>query len=315
MGEGQAESVSPDGVDLRGGRWLAYLRLGRVSNLPTVWTNALAGVVLAGGSPEPASLAWLAGALSLFYIGGMFLNDAFDDAFDRQFRPERPIPTGQVTRGEVFAVGFGLLAAGELLLALPLLRADGPSLIGPAPAVPVLLGGLALATTIVYYDFRHKNDPLSPFVMGLCRGWVYFISAATVASPFTPLVGWGFAVILCYMIGLTYAAKQENLREVRNLWPLLFLLAPFVYCAPVLTRLAPESALFILLLAWVVYAVSFLIRKEGRNIGRAVVSLLAGICLLDALLVAGAVDQTIWFLPAVGAFALTLYLQRFVPGT
>lgn len=27
------------------------LRLGRVSNLPTVWTNALAGIALAGASP------------------------------------------------------------------------------------------------------------------------------------------------------------------------------------------------------------------------------------------------------------------------
>jgi hypothetical protein len=316
MGEGQAKSLSSDGAH-SGGRWLVYLRLGRVSNLPTVWTNAMAGVVLAGGSPEPESLAWLAAALSLFYIGGMFLNDAFDADFDRQFRPERPIPAGQISRRDVFLIGFALLAAGEVLLALPLLLADGPSLIGGnAPFIPVLMGGLALATTIVYYDFRHKNDPLSPFVMGLCRGWVYFISAATVASPFSLPVVSGFAVLLCYMIGLTYAAKQENLRQVRNLWPLLFLLAPFAYGAPVLMRLAPESGLFILLLGWVLYAVSFLVRKEGRNIGRAVVSLLAGICLLDALLVAGASDPTIfWLLPALGAFALTLYLQRFVPGT
>ena len=29
-------------------KWRTYLRLGRVSNLPTVWTNVLAGVVLIG---------------------------------------------------------------------------------------------------------------------------------------------------------------------------------------------------------------------------------------------------------------------------
>ena len=29
--------------------WMDALKLGRVSNLPTVWTNALAGMVLAGG--------------------------------------------------------------------------------------------------------------------------------------------------------------------------------------------------------------------------------------------------------------------------
>ena len=28
-------------------KWRIWLRLGRVSNLPTVWTNALAGMILA----------------------------------------------------------------------------------------------------------------------------------------------------------------------------------------------------------------------------------------------------------------------------
>ena len=66
-----------------------------------------------------ASLATLlAGivSISLFYTGGMFLNDAFDAAFDTANRSDRPIPSGEVSRGEVFLVGALLLAAGELLL-------------------------------------------------------------------------------------------------------------------------------------------------------------------------------------------------------
>src|SRR5574339_414061 len=93
-------------------RWSVYLRLGRVSNLPTVWTNVLAGVSVAR---EP--LAFLALALSLFYIGGMYLNDAFDREIDARERPERPIPSGQVKATTVFAVGYGLLAAGLAALA------------------------------------------------------------------------------------------------------------------------------------------------------------------------------------------------------
>ncbi len=30
--------------------WVTLLKLGRVSNLPTVWTNTLAGTLVAGGS-------------------------------------------------------------------------------------------------------------------------------------------------------------------------------------------------------------------------------------------------------------------------
>ena len=32
----------------------------------------------------------------MFYIGGMYLNDAFDRDIDARERPERPIPSGHV---------------------------------------------------------------------------------------------------------------------------------------------------------------------------------------------------------------------------
>ena len=50
-------------------------------------------------------------AFSLFYTGGMFLNDAFDAQFDAQHRPERPIPAGDVSRSTVFGWGYAMLAA------------------------------------------------------------------------------------------------------------------------------------------------------------------------------------------------------------
>jgi 4-hydroxybenzoate polyprenyltransferase len=60
--------------------------------------------------------------------------------------------------------------------------------------------------------------------------------------------------------------------------------------------------------------VSWLVRPGHRDIRRAVVSLIAGISLLDALLIAGAGDsaRAVW---AVVGFALTLVFQRWVPGT
>ena len=58
-----------------------FLVLGRVSNVPTVWTNCLAGWLLAGGG-EWTRFAWLCAGATLVYLGGMFLNDAFDAEFD-----------------------------------------------------------------------------------------------------------------------------------------------------------------------------------------------------------------------------------------
>jgi 4-hydroxybenzoate polyprenyltransferase len=78
-------------------------------------------------------------------------------------------------------------------------------------------------------------------------------------------------------------------------------------------RRRPRAALYLGFLAWVVYAVSWLVRFGRRDIRRAVVSLIAGISLLDALLMASiGAGAAVW---GVGGFGLTLLLQRYVRGT
>ena len=98
------------------------LRLGRISNLPTTWTNVAAGLALSGGALAATSGngsftvisvgVALCVIVSCMYVGGMFLNDAFDREYDARERPERPIPSGEVSASTVFTVGFALLALG-----------------------------------------------------------------------------------------------------------------------------------------------------------------------------------------------------------
>src|SRR5258706_13541584 len=95
----------------------ALLVLGRVSNLPTVWSNCLAAWLL-GGDGGWSMLVWICAAATLVYSGGMYLNDAFDVEFDRAYRRERPIPSGAISPGAVWAVGGMMLAAGALLMAV-----------------------------------------------------------------------------------------------------------------------------------------------------------------------------------------------------
>ena len=93
----------------------ALLVLGRVSNLPTVWSNCLAGWLLSGGGTW-SRFGLLLFAATCLYIGGMYLNDAFDAEFDRRHRPERPIPSGAVRAETVWLLGFVWLGAGLLCL-------------------------------------------------------------------------------------------------------------------------------------------------------------------------------------------------------
>jgi 4-hydroxybenzoate polyprenyltransferase len=286
--------------------WPAALELGRVSNLPTVWTNVLAGIVLSGGRGSPGLIALVILALTLFYVGGMFLNDAFDREVDARERPGRPIPSGRVSAVAVFSWGFGMLGGGLLLLAIGG-YADGT---GWRPAG----AGLALAASIILYNAWHKGNPLSPLIMGLCRMLVYVTAGYAVARDLPAGLFLGAGVLLCYLIGLTFAAKQENLNRITSLWPLAFLAVPFVYAPAALGLDGAGMAIYGGLVAWVLYALSFLVVPSRINVPRAVVSLLAGICLLDALLISASGGQTLAWL-AVAGFPLTLFLQRWVSGT
>lgn len=288
--------------------WAVYVRLGRVSNLPTVWTNVAAAIVLAGAPVDARAVVLLLVSMSLFYVGGMYLNDAFDREVDSRERPERPIPSGQITPATVFALGFGMLGAAVLVLFPLAFNTSG------SRSWLAIASGTLLAAVIVYYDVRHKRDPLSPVAMAACRVLVY----VTVALALTGRIGSGLAggaiVLFSYLVGLTYVAKQETLAKYRNLWPLAFLFVPFAYTAPAAVAGATMAVLYVVFLAWVAWAISLLVRRAPGNIPKAVVSLLAGISLLDAVLIARAGEPAIAAVVVVG-FVLTLLSQRWVAGT
>ncbi len=284
------------------------LRLGRISNLPTVWTNVLVGFVLSGGRLADPQLPALMLALSLFYIGGMFLNDAFDRDFDAEHRPERPIPSGQVTAHQVFTFGFGLLVLGMAVVAMASRGGDG------IPAWRALAAGAALAAAIVFYDAHHKGNVLSPLIMGLCRVFVVLTAAFCVTSALPSVVMLAAGVLLCHLIGLTYIAKQEHLDRIGALWPLGFLAVPVVY-GVTLALSEPATWLPLAIAAGVLlFALGLLRRRARGDVPRAVVTLIAGMSVLDGVVLAGA-GQLVPAVLAVVAFALTLALQRWVSGT
>jgi len=284
------------------------LKLGRISNLPTVWTNVLVGALLAGGSLVDPRLPLLLLALSLFYVGGMFLNDAFDRDFDAKHRPDRPIPAGQVSAFQVFAMGFGMLAAGLAGVALASRGVDA------TPAWRALAAAVALGAAIVFYNAHHKGNALSPLVMGLCRVFVYLTAALSVAAVLPASIYLAAAALLCHLIGLTYIAKQEHLDRIGNLWPLGFLAVPVLYGIR-LSVAVPAALLPLVLYAAVLVFALYLLRRRARgDVPRAVVTLIAGMSLLDAVVLAGD-GRMVPAVLAIAGFALTLALQRWISGT
>ena len=277
------------------------LKLGRVSNLPTVWTNVLAGTVLAGGDWRDWRTGTVILAMSLFYVGGMYLNDYFDRGIDARERPERAIPAGKITSQTVLALGGAMLGVGVLLMA--------------TAGTPAALAGVLLAAAVVAYDTFHKGNPVAPVVMGLCRALVYCGAAAAAVGHVSAEVAIAAGAIMAYVAGLTYAARQESLDRVGNLWPLLVLAAPMVLALPALRNGLGAAVIFLALIAATAYAIYLLAKRPMPGaVPRAVGWLIAAISLVDAALLASVGELGVAMLAVLG-FPATLALQRTIPGT
>ena len=281
--------------------WRTWLALGRVSNLPTVWSNGLAGWLLSGQSPDLGGLALLLAALSLFYVAGMYLNDAFDAEIDARERSNRPIPAGTVGRGTVFGLGFGMLGIGIGL--------------GFVPGLATGLAGVALAAGIVLYDWLHKRVVSGPLIMGVCRFLTYAMAALAAGGDAGGAVLAGAFGLFCHTVGLTYAARQEAYDTIGSVWPLLVLAVP-VGVAGAMSGGSLALVVLGLYVGWGVWALRCFFRRAPGDVPRGVIGLIAGIALYDAVLIAavgGAV--TVPCIAALACFAATLALQRLVPGT
>lgn len=276
------------------------LVLGRVSNLPTVWTNCLAGWLLGGGG-EWSRFAWLCAGATLVYVGGMFLNDAFDAEFDTQHRRERPIPSGAISREAVWQWSALLLAAGTGMLGW----------LGREPAILAL----QLLVCVVLYDAYHKSLDWSPVLMASCRFFLVLTAAAAGVRGVGGLAIWTAVVLGCYIVGLSYLARRESAPGLIRYWPLVFLAAPLVLAFIVNDGFFREKALLASAIVglWALRCLRPTFWQSPPDIGKTVSGLLAGICLVDLLSVADQPPQvSVAFL---ACFVLALVFQRFVPAT
>lgn len=265
-----------------------WLVLGRVSNLPTVWSNCIAGWCIAGGDNLRHLLSVLVGS-SLLYVGGMFLNDACDVEFDRTYCSERPIPRGLVSRESVYCASAVSLVSGVLVTALSGLT---------SLFIAILLAGL-----IIVYDVTHKKVRFAPVLMAGCRLLLYLLAGANLWS--LPLFLSAFA-LAAYVWGISYAARHE--RTGGSVFSLIPLLVPVGLALVQWPRL--YTPVFVLPLLLCIIAAC---KRLKGSVPAGVSLLLAGITLVDLAAVAP-------LRPAMTPIFLLLFCtallsQRYVPST
>jgi 4-hydroxybenzoate polyprenyltransferase len=267
-----------------------------------VWTNVIAGTTIASTVASIVDVALVGLAMTAFYVGGMYLNDFFDRDIDARERPGRPIHAGDISAGAVSAIGFALLAVGVALLArFGLLTA---------------ILGLALAGAIVLYDAWHKDNVFAPVIMGLCRALVYLVTGAAVSGEIRFALIAGTMALATHVIGLTYAAKQENLNQVGRLWPLAILAGPLLLAVPGISSGWLVVVGCLLLGAADIAAVRLLAKRATPDaVPRAVSMLIAAICLVDALAVVLYGGGIVLACICASGYLLTRLFQTVIPGT
>lgn len=190
------------------GRMRAWLEIMRISNAPTVVSNALTGCAIgaAGGAFPWGTWGLVAPALVLIYVAGMATNDVLDVGTDRVERPGRPIPSGRVARraAGAFAVLATLAALG--LLAIVSWRAAA--------------SGGVLVVMALAYNLLHVRSSLTVVLMGGCRAMA--VGTAAVASGWWfggPVVALGVVcgILWAYIVLISLVARAEagDRRRVR----------------------------------------------------------------------------------------------------
>ena len=171
------------------------------------------------------------------------------------------------------------------------------------------MSGLVLVALIVVYDAWHKTNPMSPVLMACTRMLVY----VTAFVAFAPVVT--FSLLFLDTGARSLYRRFDLYRQDRNLVfdRLLARRAALFACAMVGALVLPWSGFWLplALALWVTYSVSFVYLT--RDVGRAIGQLIAGVSLLDALVIL--LFGTFGGVWALAAFGLTLFLQRFIRGT
>ena len=284
----------------------AWLRLMRLGNAPTA-LSAIAGAwALYGG--KPLQVAGVGMAIVAAYIGGMLLNDVFDQSFDEKYHPDRPLPQGLIPRSHVIAAAS---FCGILCLTLAGRFA--------------LTEAVILVAAVGLYSWYHKSSVwMAALLLGTCRGVAVLMAAAMLGDGAS---GISTPIVLTLTVAhgaagaaITLAASQEHRQRPGpvGLVPLVRLLplVVFVLLDPpgsTLEDWATDPGL-LAMLGWLVWELACERKRRSEQPGQAVGAWIAGFSAVD-LVVASWVLHVPSMALATICFILSRLLQRFLPAT
>ena len=295
---------------------LTWLQLMRIPTVFTALSNILCGYLITHNLttaelPQHPDLWLLLISSAGLYLGGMVLNDVFDAALDAIERPERPLPSGRISRRAAAVFGSLLLIIG----------------VGCAAAVgmgSLLIAGLIVAAVLLYNGLL-KSTIAAPLGMGTCRFLNLMLGASagtTLTSvwqttPMTVAAGLGI-----YIVGVTVFARNEAGKSSSSglLMGLGIMICGIGLDAWLVTGSGAEKAISGSQMALLILGLNILMRAaivvgnpQPARIQRTVGLMLLCIIFLDTFMVFGLTGDVKHAVLVVMLIAPASLVRRFIP--
>lgn len=279
---------------------VGYLRLMRPANVVTSVADVLAGIAIAGyfmnWSENNFYLPVILLCISTIglYSGGIIFNDVFDAELDKVERPERPIPSGLISKNAASIFGaicffIGIFAAGLY-----------------SPTSRYIAAAIMIAC-LTYDKWMKHHSVLGPLNMGLCRGLNLMLGVSIINSS---LQTWWFLAIvpIVYIASITMISRGEvhgGSKKMLYFGGLLYALViagilNFAHSNGYLSY----APVFIVPFALMIFIPLFKAIKDpiGPNIGKAVKSGVIALILMNAA-----------WASAFGVFQIALFIVILLP--
>lgn len=288
------------------GQFTAALRLMRPANIVTAISDILAGITIAKYTTNAnwsqlslSSMLLLVASTIGLYGGGVVMNDVFDAELDKIERPERPIPSGAVTKKTAALSGLFLLLGGILAA---LFVHPGAFLSSSAYLA------VAIAIAAVVYDKWGKHQfYIGPVNMGICRGFNLLLGISILPAALSAYWALGFVPVV-YIAAITMISRGEVHGSKKT--PLISAVALYALVICTIGYIAFKNltllyaALFLMLFSFMIFLpLQNAIRNpEGRLIGKAVKAGVIALIVMNAAWAA-----------AFGSFYFALFILALLP--
>ena len=268
---------------------MAYIRLTRPANIVTAIADILAGLAVSGmgitlfasetekvAAVSPGALFWLCLATIGLYGGGVAFNDVLDADLDRVERPERPIPSGEVSVTNAAIMASSLLLLGILA----------------SWQVSALSGMIALAVAILalLYDAWGKHQLIfGPINMGLCRSGNLLLGVSAIPAMVGEVWYLGF-IPLIYIAAITMVSRGEvhgkNKNALQGGLAMYALIVVTVFWISLVNGNPWQVLPFLALLCYLIFPplIKALRTQQPKMIGRAVKMGVISLIVLNACL-------------------------------